>query len=111
MLTEVVVQSNKVRRPETSPSPQAGEKNKAQSTLIFSVLDGLGYSVMVGAGETYFIPYAVFLGGSNLLLGLFVALPIFVGSLRQIFSERLLLAFGTRKRLICAGVSAQALIF
>ena len=79
-------------------------EDRARKTLVYSILDGIGYSVMVGAGETYFIPYAIFLGGSNLVLGLFVALPILVGSLSQIFSERLLLLLGTRKRVICAAV-------
>ncbi len=86
-------------------------EERARKTLAYSILDGIGYSVMVGAGETYFIPYAIFLGGSNLVLGLFVALPILVGSLSQIFSERLLLLLGTRKRLICAAVALQILTF
>jgi MFS family permease len=87
------------------------DADKVRRTLLLSILEGLGYSVMVGAGETYFIPYALFLGGSNLLLGLFVALPIFVGSLSQLFSERLLRLLGTRKRVIASGVALQLLTF
>jgi MFS family permease len=103
MLAEKELQINKGRTQT--------EASRVQSTLVLSILDGMGYSVMVGAGETYFIPYAIFLGGSNLLLGLFVALPIFVGSLSQIFSERLLFRLGTRKRVICAGALCQSLMF
>lgn len=87
------------------------EPEKVRRTLLLSILDGLGYSVMVGAGETYFIPYALFLGSSNLLLGLFVALPIFVGSLSQLFSETLLRLLKTRKRVIAAGVALQLITF
>lgn len=87
------------------------EEHRVQRTLSFSILDGLGYSVMVGAGETYFIAYALFLGSSNLLLGLLVALPVFVGSLSQVFSERLLLLLKSRKRLICVSAFLQALMF
>jgi MFS family permease len=87
------------------------EAEKVRRTLLLSILDGLGYSVMVGAGETYFIPYALFLGSSNLLLGLFVALPIFIGSLSQLFSEALLRLLETRKRVIAAGVTLQLITF
>jgi hypothetical protein len=89
----------------------ATDATRTRKTLLFSILDGIGYSIMVGAGETYFVPYALFLGSSNLVLGLFVALPILVGSLSQIFSERLLALCGSRKRLICSAVALQILTF
>jgi MFS family permease len=80
-------------------------------TLTLSILDGVFYSVMVGAGETYFGPYAIALGGSNLVVGLLVAFPTLVGSLSQIFSERLLALVGTRRRLIVLSVALQAACF
>lgn len=85
------------------------EQTQVQRTLRYSILDGLGYSVMVGAGESYFIAYALFLGSSNLLLGFLLAVPVFVGSLSQMFSEWLLHFFKTRKRFICTAVFLQAL--
>ncbi len=85
------------------------ESEKVARTLRYSIAEGLGYSVMVGAGETYFIPYAIFLGASNLVLGLLVALPIFLGSLSQVLSEKLLRLLGSRKRLIASSVALQAL--
>ncbi|MGA1999298.1 MAG: MFS transporter [Terriglobales bacterium] len=88
-----------------------GEQDRVRKTLLFSILDGLGYSVMAGAGESYFLAYALFLGSSNTLLSFFLALPIFIGSLSQAFSERLLFLFKTRKRFICSAAFAQALMF
>jgi MFS family permease len=90
---------------------EGGEETRARRTLTFSIIEGLGYSVMVGAGESYFIPYAIFLGGSNLILGLFVALPIFAGSMTQLFTEQLLRLLGSRKRVIATGVFLQILTF
>jgi MFS family permease len=84
---------------------------EARKTLLYSILDAVGYSVMVGAGETYFIPYAIYLEAQNWLLALFIALPIFVGSLTQVFSERLLRFLGSRKSLICWSVVLQILTF
>jgi len=80
-------------------------------TLRYSIFDGIGYSIMVGAGETYFIPYGIFLGAPNVVLGLLVAFPIFLGSLSQLLSEKLLKALGSRKRLIAWAVFLQALTF
>lgn len=80
-------------------------------TLTLSILDGVFYSVMVGAGETYFSPYAIALGASNLVIGLLVAFPVLVGSLSQLYSERLLALVGTRRRLIVTAVALQAASF
>jgi MFS family permease len=80
-------------------------------TLTLSILDGVFYSVMVGAGETYFSPYAIALGASNLVVGLLVAFPVLVGSLSQLASERLLAWAGSRRRLIVASVALQAASF
>lgn len=80
-------------------------------TLTLSILDGVFYSVMVGAGETYFSPYAIALGASNLVLGLLVAFPVLVGSLAQLYAERLLALVGSRRRLIVASVALQAASF
>jgi len=71
----------------------------------------MGYSIMVGAGETYFIPYGISLGASNVVLGLLVAFPIFLGSLSQLLSEKLLKALGSRKRLIAWAILLQACTF
>ncbi|MEW5739477.1 MAG: MFS transporter [Myxococcota bacterium] len=83
----------------------------ARRTLTLSILDGVFYSVMVGAGETYFSPYAIALGASNLVLGLLLGLPVLVGSLSQIFSERLLGLLGTRRRVLVLSVALQAACF
>jgi len=80
-------------------------------TLRYSIGDGLGNSVMVGAAETFFIPYAIFIGASDVVLGLLVALPILLGSLSQIFSEKLLDLLGSRRRLICLSAALQAASF
>ncbi|MGH9362436.1 MAG: MFS transporter, partial [Thermoanaerobaculia bacterium] len=93
---------------EPNPPP-ADASRRIERTLRHSILDGIGYSVMVGAGETYFIPYAIFLGSSNLVLGLLVAFPIFLGSLSQVLSEKLLRILGSRKRLIALAALLQGL--
>lgn len=80
-------------------------------TLTLSIFDGVFFSVMVGAAETYFSPYAIALGASNLTLGLLLALPVLVGSLAQLFSVRLLSVVGSRRRLMALFAGLQALAF
>lgn len=80
-------------------------------TLTLSIIDGVFFSVMVGAAETYFSPYAIALGASNLTLGLLLALPVLVGSLAQLFSVRLLSWVGNRRRLMALLAGLQAFAF
>ena len=65
---------------------EESDRTRTRRTLRYSICDGVGYAVMVGAAETYFVPYAIFLGTDNFVLGLLVALPMCLGSLSQIFS-------------------------
>lgn len=96
---------------ETRDKDITAREARVQRTLLCSIFEGICASVMVGAGETYFVPYALSLGSSNLTLGFFVAFPIFIGSLSQIFSEGLLRLLGSRKRVILVSIGLQALTF
>jgi MFS family permease len=89
----------------------APPETPARRTMRLSILEGLFQAMMVGAGESFFVPYALHLGAGNALLGVFVAVPVFAGSLIQLFTERALHLAGTRLRLLMAGASFQALVF
>src|SRR5512147_1614109 len=91
--------------------PTSTTDRRVERTLACSIGDGVGYAIMVGAAESFFIPYAIFLGASNIVLGLLVALPIFLGSLSQVLSEKILAVLGSRKRLICLSVAFQVATF
>ena len=85
--------------------------DRVARTLRLSVYDGVGYSVMVGAGESYFVPWAIFLGASNGVLGALVAFPQLIGSLSQLATEWLIRLARSRRRLVLWCVSLQALTF
>jgi len=90
------------------------KKNKKEAvkrSLKYSILDGAFYSSMVGFGESFFSAFAVFLKASNLQLGLLGSLPQALGSLTQLWTNKMLELFKSRKRLIIFSVFLQALMY
>lgn len=79
-------------------------------TLRHSVRDGVAFSVQVGAGETYFSAFALFLRATAPQIALLTTLPPLLGSLAQIISAWLG-SYTGRKRLVLAGCLAQALLW
>ena len=82
-----------------------------KKSLRYSVIDASFHSAMVGFGESFFSAFAVFLKASNLELGLLSSLPRALGSLVQLFSEKLLNLFKSRKAFVCTSVLLQALMY
>ena len=78
--------------------------------LTHSIRDGRAFAVQVGAGETYFAAFALFLRASAPQIALLTTLPPLLGSLAQIFSAWLGSYFG-RKRLVLIGCALQALVW
>lgn len=86
-----------------SRDPQVGR------SLQHSVRDGVAYSVMTGAGESYFSAYALFLKASTSQIAALTALPPLLGSLAQLLSAWLGRRTGRRKALILGGATLQCL--
>ena len=80
-----------------------------ERSLRHSVRDAAAYSVMTGAGETYFSAFAVFLKASTTQVALLSSLPPLLGSFAQIVSAWWGHRHGLRKPVILAGVYLQAL--
>ncbi len=62
---------------------------------------------MVGLAELYLPPFAIFLGASDLSLGLIVTLPQLAGSISQLTTVRLQDRFHSRKKFILRAVLLQ----
>ena len=78
--------------------------------LEHSIRDGMAFSVQVGAGETYFSAFALFLQATAAQVALVTTLPPLLGSLAQIFSAWLGGSAG-RRRLVLIGCAAQAFLW
>jgi MFS family permease len=79
-------------------------------SLRHSVRDGMAYSVQVGAGETYFSAFALFLRASAPQVALISTLPPLLASSAQIFSAWAGKHFG-RRQLVVWGCAFQALLW
>ena len=91
----------------------AGQFSKdpvVDKALRHSVRDGMAYSVHVGAGETYFSAFALFLRATAPQVALISTLPLLLASFAQIFSAWLGGYVG-RRRLVLLGCMLQSLLW
>lgn len=91
--------------------PHYSKDARVERSLRHSVRDGISYSMMAGAGETYLSAYALFLKASTAQISLLTALPSLLGSLAQVLSAWLAGFVPRRKTLILSGVLLQALMW
>jgi MFS family permease len=92
------------------PPGQFSKDPVVDRALRHSVRDGMAFSVQVGAGETYFSAFALFLRATAAEVALVSTLPALLGSTAQIFSAWLG-AYVGRKRLVLVGCMLQALLW
>lgn len=78
-------------------------------SLRWSLANGGLNAVMLGCGEAYLGPFAVFLSAPDPVIGALATLPVFLGAGAQLMSVRLLDRGPSRRRLATALVTAQAL--
>jgi len=84
---------------------------RTEQSLRHSVRDGVAYSFMAGAGETYFSAYALFLKATTAQISWLAAFPSLLGSFAQFFSAWLASRTGRRKTIILLGVALQTLMW
>jgi MFS family permease len=84
------------QRPESTPSMNA------------SIKDGVSNAVMLGAGESYFNAFSIFLRASTLQVGLLATLPQLFGAVMQWVGALNLDRFRSRRLVTILGASTQA---
>jgi MFS family permease len=92
------------------PAGQFSKDPAVDTALRHSVRDGMAFSVQVGAGETYFSAFALFLRATAPQIALLSTLPPLLASSAQIFSAWLGDYVG-RRRLVLLGCALQALLW
>lgn len=80
-------------------------------SLQRAVREGSAYSVMAGAGETYFSAYALLLKATTSQIAFLAAVPALLGSFMQLVSAWMGQRARARKPFIVAGVVVQALVW
>jgi MFS family permease len=94
----------------SKPPNQFSKDPVVDKALRHSVRDGMAYSAQVGAGETYFAAFALFLRATAPQVALVTTLPPLLASSAQIFSAWLGGYVG-RRRLVILGCALQALLW
>lgn len=84
---------------------------KIKKSLRYSILDGTFAASMIGFGESFFAAFAVFLRANNIHLGLLSSLPLLLGSLAQLCSNRLIKFFRSRKKVVVAFALLQGMMY
>jgi MFS family permease len=92
------------------PAGQFSKNPVVDRALRHSVRDGMAYSVQVGAGETYFSAFALFLRATAPQVALISTLPLLLASFAQIFSAWLGSYVG-RRRVVLLGCMLQSLLW
>jgi MFS family permease len=92
----------------TETAPRYSRDPEVNRSLQYSVRDGVAWSLMFGAGESYLQAFAVFLKATTAQITALAAVPLLLGSVAQLAS-----AWGAgrairRKTLIFAGVLLQS---
>lgn len=82
-----------------------------KKNLIYSILDGAFYSVMVGLGETYLGAFALAAGHSQTAAGLLSTLPLLLGGLIQLFTPRGVRKFKSYRKWVLFAALMQGLCF
>jgi MFS family permease len=91
--------------------PEEGASQRLRRDLRAINADGVAFSVMVGVGETYLVPFALALGIAVEQASLLATLPILAGSLLQLGAARGVRRLGSYRRWVVACASLQALCF
>ena len=77
-------------------------------TRTFSVWEGSLWSILWGMGESYFAPFALFVGAGNLVMAFVGTGPVLITAAAQLAGAVLLDHVGRRKPLILSGMTVQA---
>jgi MFS family permease len=91
--------------------PRLNEPNRLRSDLRAMSADGAAFSVMVGAGETYLVPFALALGIAAGQASLLATLPILAGSLLQLVAPLGVRRLGSYRRWVVGCAALQAFCF
>ncbi len=83
--------------------------SQLRTNLRASTLDGIAFSVMVGAGENYFPAYVLALGMGEVAAGLVSTVPLVIGAAFQLISAAAVHRLGSYKKWIVLMAALQSL--
>lgn len=92
-------------------APADSESPATRRNLCAMTWDGLFYSLMVGAGETYVPAFVLEAGLGELAAGLITTLPLLAGAMFQMLAPHGVRWLGSHRKWVIASVGIQATCF
>ncbi|MFH1227371.1 MAG: MFS transporter [Planctomycetota bacterium] len=89
--------------------PRELTSQQIESSLNYSIKDGVAYSSQVGFGEQYVGPYAIHLGANNMHMAFLGSLSPFIGNVFQMISAEIVDKFRERRKIYVIGSIIQDL--
>ena len=87
------------------------EPSVLRRNLYHCTVDGLLYCVMVGIGESFIPAFVLELGLGPVAAGLVITVPVLIGSVTQLFAQRVLNHVNSYVKFVAWGALFQALIY
>ncbi len=87
------------------------DRHLGLADLKFSIIEGVFATILLSAGVSFIVPFAVFLGANSLEIGFLTAFPALSSAWMQLVSIKILEIFKERKAAVIIFVSLQALFF
>ncbi|WP_202921568.1 MFS transporter [Anatilimnocola aggregata] len=95
--------------PTSSATSAQRSQTPLRADIHASFADAAGYSMMVGIGETYIVPFALAVGAGKTAGGLAATLPMLAGATLQLASPWLVRKLGSHRLWVAACVFLQAI--
>ncbi len=105
------------RWPDRVSAPSSGETQVTSNRgflrrdLRASLLDGVSWGLMVGAGEAYLVAFVLALGYSETVSGLMATVPLLLGSVLQLAGPWVVTRLGSVRRMVVACAALQGACF
>lgn len=87
------------------------EDSVLRRNLYHCTVDGLLYCVMVGIGEAFIPAFVLELGLGPVAAGLVITVPVLIGSVTQLFAQRVLNRVNSYVKFVAWGAFLQALLY
>jgi len=95
--------------PQVAKLPRVSPRVSPRGDIRASLGDAAGYSIMVGIGETYIVPFALAVGAGKTAGGLAATMPMLAGATLQLLSPMLVRWLGSHRLWVSTCVFLQAL--
>jgi MFS family permease len=106
-----LIRERRAAKKQKNQKPEEPEYKKKETSIKYSIKDGISTSIKSGFTESFVMPYAIALNASTNMLVAFSSVPQLIASFFQLFSQQSLRIFRSRTRAIFLTAFIQSFIW